>query len=142
MYKFIAGCYQIHIFLLLRSRLNIMSLCECVPGGGGHCIVGFYKKVKQSTCRSLNRICKYRITFLSTKQVHVIFATLFFSNFTSRQSDFYSLDNMTKLRVNLKHPRFLWACVFTFKSTLILRSIEHIDQPKQKHLRLVLVNKN
>ena len=35
MYKFIADCYQFHIFLLLHSRLNIMSLCECVPGDGG-----------------------------------------------------------------------------------------------------------
>ena len=39
-YTFIVDCYQCRFFLLLRSRLNIMSLCECVPGGGCFCIEG------------------------------------------------------------------------------------------------------
>ena len=48
---------------------------------------------------------------------------------------------MKKLRVNLKHPAFMGMCIY-LDVKLIFRSIEHIDQPKQKHLSLVLVNKS
>ena len=52
---------------------------------------------------------------LSPKWVHV-FCDFIFCDFTSWQSDFYSLDDMKKLRVNLKHPAFLRACAFALKS--------------------------
>ena len=82
--------------------------------------------------------CKFmRFVF----RVHVIFVTLFFCDFTPWQSDFYSLDDMKKLHVNHKHPLFLGMCIY-LEVKLILCSIEHIDQPKQKHLCLVLVNKS
>ena len=45
------------------------------------------------------------------------FCDFIFCDFTPLQSVFYCLDNMKNLRVNLKHPRFLWACAFTLKSS-------------------------
>ena len=48
--------------------------------------------------------CKF-LRFVS-KMGTCIFCDFIFCDFTSWQSDFYSLDDMKKLRVNLKHPAF------------------------------------
>ena len=58
--------------------------------------------------------CKF-LRFVS-KMGTCIFCDFIFCDFTSWQSDFYSLDDMKKLRVNLKHPAFLRACAFALKS--------------------------
>ena len=51
------------------------------------------------------------------------FCDFIFCDFTPWQSEFYSLDDMKKLRVNLKHSAF-YGCEFK----LSFCSIKHIDQ--------------
>ena len=84
------------------------------------------------------KVCKYRITvfFCGCKFLRFVpkiytfnFCDFIFCDFTTRQSDFYSLDDMKKLRVNLKHPAFYGHVRFSSSFSALLNTSINPSRP-------------